>query len=310
MRASSVFILGAAACAALLAPASGCLQYNEPCGGLVENPEQLAGHTDGDVYLDRNNARHANHAIARLAARAFIDAFPAGDVELGVMNGGAIRSEGGVEGPDGRCLTRNTLKAGAVTLGDIHQILLFENLVYAANVPDPVLYEVFEHSVSGLLAKPDGQLNPAIASPSGRFLQVSGAGGVEVRVDCSLPPGERITGLRVGDREVQRDGDGVVRVAMPEFILRGGDGYGMLAPLASDVATVVAEKEGGIDNDITAAYFSEHHATPETALAVFPEDRIRCTLPEATVANCQGETCCQSPLKLVNCAYPLPPEEQ
>ncbi len=293
----------------ILLPGAGCLQYNEPCGGLVENPERVAGHIDGDVYLDRNNARHANHAIAQLAARAFIDAFGSGNVDLGVMNGGAIRSEGGVVGADGRCLTRNTLKAGPVTLGDIHQILLFENLVYAADVPEPVLFEMFEHSVAGLLAKPSPELNPSISSPSGRFLQVAGAGGVEVRVDCSLPAGSRITGIRVGDRDLHRDGEGKVRVAMPEFILRGGDGYTMLAPLASDVATVVAEKEGGIDNDITAAWFSENHGTADKPLNVFGEDRIRCTVPTATAVDCQGPECCQGPLKLTNCAHPTLPED-
>jgi 5'-nucleotidase/UDP-sugar diphosphatase len=288
---------------------AGCLQYNEPCGGLVENPERVAGYIDGDVFLDRINARHANNAIARLAAEAFLDAFPGGErgVDLAVVNGGAIRAEGGVEGPDGRCRIRNTLKKGPVTLGDIHQILLFENLVYAVTVKESVLFEVFEHSVSSLVARPQ-ESNVPISSPSGRFLHVAGAAGTFVRVDCSKPPGSRITGLRVGSRTLQRNADAPVRIALTEFILRGGDGYAMLAPFRSDLSTVVAEKEGGLDNDITAAYLTSRYGTEDNPFPAYPEDRTLCTRPDKTA--CSGEGCCQSPIKLDNCAYPEEPPDE
>ncbi len=298
-------LLTAALTLALAAPGAGCLDYNEPCGGLVENPERVAGYIDGDVYLDRPNARHANNAIARLTAEAFVDAFSGSrPVDLAVVNGGSIRAEGGVVGADGQCLTRNTLPRGAVTLGDIYQILLFENLVYAVSVKESVLFEVFEHSVSGLL--PTGS---PVSSPSGRFLHVAGTPGTEIRVDCARPVGQRITGLRVGDRQLQRTGEETVRMALTEFILGGGDGYAMLAPLRADLSTVVAEKEGGVDNDITAAYFNATYGSEDRAFSVFPEDRERCTKPELTAEGYAGPDACRSPIKLVNCAVPLTPED-
>lgn len=296
----------AAATAAIAAPlSSGCLAYNEPCGGLVENPERIAGYIDGDVYLDRPNARHANNGIARLAAEAFVDAFNGSrPVELAIVNGGAIRAEGGVVGADGQCLTRNVLPQGAVTLGDIHQILLFENFVYSVAVKESVLFEVFEHSVSGL--QPAGS---PVSSPPGRFLQVAGAAGTEVRVDCARPVGQRVTGLRVGERTLSRSGEETVRMALTEFILGGGDGFTMLAPLRTDLGTVVAEKEGGVDNDITAAYLAARYGSPDSAFPVYAPDRTRCTSPELTAPGYDGDDACRSPIKLVNCAVPEVPED-
>lgn len=318
----------AAACAAL---SFSCVAYNDPCGGLVDEQEQdtVVGKVTGPIFLDRNNARHANHPIARVAAEAFVDAhkdtgYPA---QLGIMNGGAIRAEGGVLGQNGQCETRNVLAAsasaeapGEVSNSELHQILLFENSVHAIDLEREELRAVFEHSVSGLTPQSEPSVPAPIISPSGRFLHL--AGGV-LRVDCSLPPGQRVTDLELSDGTKLVAGGAVVvggrvRVAMTEFLLEGNDGYSMIDEARSDLGrnALLTQVEGGIDNDIAAAYMKERYV--DTPLPVFPTDAKNCTVPALNDPACQtpanatpDQVCCsaRATVKLSNCAYPTPPEE-
>lgn len=295
---------------------SGCIAYNEPCGGLSENKDEVVGYVTGKVYLDKNNARHANNAIARVAAESFIDAFKdsSAPAQLGILNGGSIRNEGGTVGPDGQCLTRNVLAPAAseespakVTSGDIHQIMLFQNQVYAIDLTEAELYQVMEHSASGLTPATGG----AVTSPSGRFLDIAGG---TLRIDCSRAPGDRVTLLKVGDQELQRDGARLFRVALSEYLLRGGDGYAMIDAVRANPERNPAQAQvhGGIDNDLAAAFMKETYGTPETALHVWDAtDRVSCTKPELTQPDCQdgpGAICCHSPIALIGCAVPGVPE--
>jgi hypothetical protein len=56
--------------AAALAPAFGCVAYNDPCQPLVDNPDAIVGFLGEDVLIDRPYARHDNNALGQLAADA------------------------------------------------------------------------------------------------------------------------------------------------------------------------------------------------------------------------------------------------
>ena len=61
---------------ALLAAApalSACIEFNEPCSGVAENPNEQVAYLADTVYLDKANARHANNAIGQGAAEAFLN---------------------------------------------------------------------------------------------------------------------------------------------------------------------------------------------------------------------------------------------
>ena len=282
-------IIGAAAFAL-----GGCLSYNEPCQGLVDGAEDVIGHLSEDVFLDKPNARHANHAIGLIAAEAFIGAFTDSDkpAQLGIFNGGAIRDEGGVEGADGQCITRNRIEAGPVTRGELHQILFFDNVVYATDLTEQELFAVMEHSVAELSRK-----GTQITFPSGRFLQLAGG---RVTVNCSLPVGARIEALEVAGEVLSRTGTRAFRVAMSEFLLRGGDGYDMLAVASQDASRDLrqAQVEGGIDNRIVAAWMKRTYGVEASAFRVEQLPKMGCAADDAS---------CLAPITLRECAEPPDP---
>ncbi|HEY0094775.1 MAG TPA: 5'-nucleotidase C-terminal domain-containing protein, partial [Archangium sp.] len=142
--------LTAALLAVALAPGLGCLQYNDPCQPLVDDPESTVGYLAEDVFLDRPYARHDNNALGQLAADAFRHAEDGSKApaELGVINGGSLRAEG-------LCVTRTVIPRGPLKNGLLHEVLLFENAVVTVNLTEQQLVAMFEHAAAGLY--PEGQ---------------------------------------------------------------------------------------------------------------------------------------------------------
>ena len=221
-----------------LVPLAACQAFNDECT-LVSNPDAPVVTLQGEVFLDRPNARHDNNALGQGAADAFADAMRA---DFGVLNSGALRSEG-------LCgVTRNVV-TGVVTDQVLHEILLFENTIVATDLDGLEVKAMFEHSVEQLFAA--GQ---PIVSPSGQFMQVSKA--VKLTVDCSRAKGDRITLLTVnGQLVMTSDTVKTYRVAMSSFVLGGGDGYTVPRRNVEQ-----AQRLGGIDSNITSEYLKTAYA--------------------------------------------------
>ncbi|MBN1208612.1 MAG: 5'-nucleotidase C-terminal domain-containing protein [Myxococcaceae bacterium] len=261
----------AALLAAALVPGLGCLAYNDPCQPLVDNPDAVIGFLGEEVFLDRPFARHDNNALGQLAADAFqhVEDDSADPANLGILNGGAIRAEG-------LCVTRTSLRAGALTDGVLHEVLLFENRVVTVDLTEQELVDMFEHSVGSLT--PAGQ---PIPTPFGGFLHVSES--TTLRVDCEYPRGQRVRELLVNGSPVplppRTDPSARYRVAMPDFLLNGGDGYGPIFGSAGqdpDRNPVQARKLSGVDSNIAAAYMK----------ATYPEARPLLEAGRITFLNC------------------------
>jgi 2',3'-cyclic-nucleotide 2'-phosphodiesterase (5'-nucleotidase family) len=255
--------LKAALLAVALAPGLGCLQYNDPCQPLVDDPDSVIGYLADNVFLDKPFARHDNHALGQLAADAFRHAEDGSKApaELGVINGGALRAEG-------LCVTRTSIPKGPLKNGLLHEVLLFENAVVTVDLTEQQLVAMLEHSVEAL--SPEGQ---PIVSPSGAFLHVSA--GTSVRVDCSRPKGQRLVELRVNDRVVplpaRTDSAIRYRVAMLDFLLQGGDGYGTIfkdaaTDLSRNPVKARMEDRKATDANLTEAWMRAKHPTEAQAL--------------------------------------------
>ena len=119
--------------------------------------------------------------------------------DVGLLNGGAIRGN-------------RVLPAGPLSLRDVAALLPFGNIVALLEVDGAALRATLEHSVA------------ALPQPAGRFLQTAGLTYV---LDAARPPGDRIVSVSVGG-EVLVPGRRY-RVAVPDFLARGGDGYNALA---------------------------------------------------------------------------------
>jgi 5'-nucleotidase len=119
--------------------------------------------------------------------------------QVGLLNSGAIRGN-------------RVIPAGPITKRDIRQLLPFSNTVTLLEVSGDVLRAALERSVDEL------------PRPTGHFLQTA---GVRFTVDPARTPGQRVGAIEVGDQPLLPDG--VYRVAVPDYLARGRDGYSMLA---------------------------------------------------------------------------------
>ena len=256
--------------------ASGCVAYNDQCKPLVDNPDEKIATTGETIYMDRPNTRHANNGFGQVFSESFVEVFANSGqpADFAVLNGGSLRAEG-------VCVTRNVIGNNTpVTNGLVSEILLFANIVQAADLKETEVVLMFEHSVERLF--PSGT---TISSPAGSFLQVSK--GVNMTVDCSRPAGDRITALTINGAAVTKPGLDTkrYRVAMSSFILAGNDGYTMLAGKGEDPdrRPAQAQKLGGIDSAIAADYLKR------------------------TFASGGSITTEKTRVNFVNCAVPVPP---
>lgn len=129
------------------------------------------------------------------------DAVRAGTgAEIGLMNGGGIRGDRLY--PAGALLTRR----------DILSELPFGNTTVLVAIDGATLREALENGYRDL------------GRTSGRFLQVS---GIDVTLDPNAAPGRRVVSATVGGAAL--DDARTYRVAANDFMLRGGNDYGMLA---------------------------------------------------------------------------------
>ena len=234
----------------VLALGGGCVEYNDTCTGLTENPEQVVGYLGQDVFIDKPNARHANNAIGQLVADAMLHAQTASSspAQFAAINGGAIRAEG-------ICVTRNIVPKGPLTNGRLHEILLFNDIVEALDVTKAELLQVVENGASGLT--PAGQ---PITAPPGNFLQVSE--GTQITIDCSKPPGSRVVAFTIEGTDVLAQPDSAeFRVAFTDFNLHDGEGFDALRTADQDAQRDPAQATqfGGSYSDLAAHYAEDHY---------------------------------------------------
>lgn len=121
------------------------------------------------------------------------------DAEIAIVNGGGIRSD-------------KVYEPGALSRRHLLEMHPFGNVVCKIAIPGQVVLAALNAGVSGL------------PTASGRFPQVS---GLTYRVELSAPNGSRVRDVRVGGTPLEPDR--AYTVALPDYILEGGDGYTMFA---------------------------------------------------------------------------------
>jgi len=151
------------------------------------------------VELDTRSAsvRSRESAFGDLVGDALRDRLGA---DVAIVNGGGIR--GNTTYPAGYTLTPR----------DIRKELPFGNKAVLTELRGADIKAALENGFS------------TIGSPSGRFPQVS---GLTLEVEPRLPPGSRVTALRINGQPLEDDR--VYRVATIDFMLRGGDNYDALS---------------------------------------------------------------------------------
>lgn len=166
-------------------------------GDLSRALDVVLGTTEAPLDSRIGSVRAREASFGSLVA----DAVRAGtDAEIGLMNGGGIRGDRLY--PAGTALTRR----------DILSELPFGNTTVLVAIDGATLREALENGYRDL------------GRNSGRFLQIS---GMTVTLDPKAPPGARVVSAMVGDTPL--DPARTYRVAANDFMLGGGNDYGMLA---------------------------------------------------------------------------------
>ncbi|RKF19913.1 bifunctional metallophosphatase/5'-nucleotidase [Alginatibacterium sediminis] len=152
--------------------------------------------TTQEISTKREDSRVKETVFGNLVAdaiRAYLSA------DIAIVNSGSIRGE------------RIYPKGSQISRLDIRQELPFGSAVYAIELTPQELKKVLEHSLSGL------------PQAKGQFLQVS---GINIEYDSQLPAGKRIISLKRNGQALTQN---TYSLAVSEYLLKGGDGYAMIA---------------------------------------------------------------------------------
>lgn len=174
-------------------------------GQLPDFMDEVLGETEISLAGDAAVCRFEECNMGNLIADALRNATNA---EIAFHNGGAIR---------------DSIAAGTVTVGDVLDVLPFNNTFVIFELSGADVIAALENSVSHVEAT-DG---------TGRFLQVS---GLRFTWDGTLSMGQRIVSVEVqtsgGDYDVL-DPDEIYSIATNDYLFAGGDDYGMFAENSS-----------------------------------------------------------------------------
>ncbi|HYX81168.1 MAG TPA: 5'-nucleotidase C-terminal domain-containing protein, partial [Gemmatimonadales bacterium] len=129
----------------------------------------------------------------------------AGRADVAIMNNGGIRSD---------------LPEGAITFGQVYQVQPFQNRLLRLTVKGSVLQEALEQCVSGGGHVPDCHV-----------------AGVEVWYDPRKEPGKRISRIRLGAKDIDRNR--AYTLVVSDFMATGGSGFRMLAASPKEDLDVV-----------------------------------------------------------------------
>ncbi len=153
------------------------------------------------------------------------------------------RSRGAVAGLYNGGGVRAGIAPGEITLGDVLTAFPFPNTLVVATLSGEDLRAVLEHGVSAV----------GLHEGSGRFPQVA---GIRFAYDLTRPVGKRVTAVEVADadgRFALLDPKADYRLALTDFMFRGGDGYAMFGKKARDV-----DGDGDPTADLAAAWIKAH----------------------------------------------------
>ncbi|WP_314061948.1 5'-nucleotidase C-terminal domain-containing protein [uncultured Vagococcus sp.] len=149
--------------------------------------------------------------------------------DFAVVNGGGIRQDIGT---------------GIVTKGDIVGVMPFGNTISQVQVSGQEIYDMFEHSVRSTAKDAEGNVilddnGLPMLGQNGGFLQVSDS--IKITYDSNKigadpeknVPGERVTAIQLRNQKTGKfvDVDKAKKdyyLATNDFLVAGGDGYGML----------------------------------------------------------------------------------
>jgi 5'-nucleotidase len=171
----------------------------------------VIGETATDLDGSRTTCRFAECSMGALITDAMVWASQNDGVQIGIENGGGIRS---------------SIEAGEVTMGQVIEVLPFGNTLATFGLTGEDLLAALENGVSRA-ENPDNE-------GTGRFPQVS---GMRFTWDGTQPVGQRIVSAELENADgafIPIDPTATYKIATNDFNRRGGDEYTVFAEKAID----------------------------------------------------------------------------
>lgn len=173
----------------------------------------VVGSTSAPLDTRNQMVRTQEAAVGNLVADLLRAAVRA---DVALINGGGIRGN-------------TVIPAGALRRRDVLTVLPFGNKIVKLDVSGETLRLALEHGVS------------QAEGAAGRFPQVS---GIRYAFDPKRPAGSRLVSVTMGGRPLERQEK--YTLATFDFLLGGGDGYGML----KQAKVLVRPENGPMDSDV------------------------------------------------------------
>ncbi|UTV98989.1 bifunctional metallophosphatase/5'-nucleotidase [Marinomonas rhizomae] len=168
------------------------VQYDSRLNSLLN---EVVGTTNILIDLDRKTLRTSENNFANFVADTF-KYFT--EAQIVLINSGTFRGN-------------KLIKEGEqITVKDIRLILPYRNKVKLIEANGQQINEALEHGLNGL------------EQHSGQFLQVA---GIKVTYDSTLPVGQRLLSVTLNDKPLNPTQ--TYRVAILDYLLKGGDGFNM-----------------------------------------------------------------------------------
>ncbi|MGY3127884.1 2',3'-cyclic-nucleotide 2'-phosphodiesterase (5'-nucleotidase family)/putative cell wall-binding protein [Agrococcus sp. UYP33] len=161
----------------------------------------------GEARDDRASASTMGTLVGNML-RDQLSADNRGGAEIGITNPGGLRDEFYFEAAEGES------EDGIVTVGEAAAVLPFANNLWTTTLTGEQLKVVLEQQWQRAA---DGTV------PSRAYLQLGFSDNLEYTYDSTLPEGSRITGIWVDEQWVSAAD--TFRVAVPSFLLSGGDNF-------------------------------------------------------------------------------------
>lgn len=178
------------------------------------------GTTIVDLVGKRSLVRSQETNLGNVVADSMLGAAAYADADIALVNGGGIRT---------------SIPAGDISLGNVMEVLPFQNLLVAIDITGGQLITALENGVS------------SVEEEAGRFPQIA---GFRFNWNPLAAQGSRVTSIDIR----QPDGsyqpiilDAIYRLVTSEFIAGGGDGYDVFTWALSTDILGIADYEAFID---------------------------------------------------------------
>ena len=183
--------------------------------------QTVIGQTEVKLEGDRAKIRTQETNLGNLIADAILNQLKGDGADVALVNGGGIRA---------------SIPPGNITLGQVLEVLPFNNTITRLDLTGEQLKQALEHGVSG------------VEVGDGCFSHVA---GIRFYWNPKKPVGSRITAVKIIDangEEKPLNSQAIYRVVTNNFMMKGGDGYQVLTQGKNQVDT------GFLISDVVTEY--------------------------------------------------------